>query len=116
MKTIRRMIWAVVLPLCLLAVGCETHYRGGRADFSNTSEVSVDVYRNGELQFPLAPNADGDTHVELDDDFTVLVHATGRVLGSFHVEGWRNVYEVSLQAIIYNDHVDWRTDLDDNRW
>ena len=116
MKTIRRTIWAVVLPLWLLVVGCETHYRGWRADFANTSQYAVDVYRNGDLQFTLAPNADDDCRVELDDDFTVLDYTTGQTLGSFHVDAWGGVYDVRVSAVIFDDHVDWSTDFEADDW
>ncbi|MCX7006541.1 MAG: hypothetical protein NTY53_04710 [Kiritimatiellaeota bacterium] len=116
MKTIRVVILVVMLPILMMAAGCEGDHRGWRADFSNTSTTDVDVFRNGDLQFTLAPNAGGDCRVELDDDFAVRVHATGQVLGSYHVDGWGSVYDVRVTAMIFDDHVDWSTDFDGDDW
>ena len=113
MKTMRALAGLVVV---LLSWGCESYHHGWQADFANTSQYAVDVYRNGELQFTLAPNADGDCRVELDDDFAVLDHATGQVLGSYHVDADGSVYDVRVTAIIFDDHVDWNTDIRADGW
>jgi hypothetical protein len=105
-----------LVGLALLTLGCETYQRGWRADFANTSQYAVDVYRNGDVQFTLMPNADGDCRVELDDDFAVLDHETGQTLGSFHVDAWGGVYDVRVYAVIFDDHVDWSTDFDADDW
>jgi hypothetical protein len=112
MKLMRMMVLAGLL----LAMGCETYYRGWRADFANASQYAVDVYRNGNLKFTLPPNADGDCRLDLDDDFAVLDHDTGQVLGSFHVDAWGGVYDVRVFAVIYDDHVDWSTDFGADDW
>ncbi len=106
----------LVMLLGLVGFGCETNYRGWRADFANTSPYAVEVYRNGDLQFILAPGSDDDCRVSLDDDFAVLDHDTGRVLGSFHVDAWGGVYDVRVYAVIHEDHVDWSTDFGADDW
>ena len=100
----------------MLATGCETDHRGGRADFANTAQTEVDIFRNGHLQFSLPPDTDGDCRVELGDDFAVLDRYTGQVLGSCHVDADGYVSDVRVTAIIFDDHVEWSTDIDVDDW
>ena len=112
MRTRTAISLAVVLSVLLMLPGCEWRHRDWEADFANTSPTAVDVYRNGELQFTLTPGADGNAHVDRDDAFAVLDHASGQVRGTHTVDISGDVFDIRVTAIIFDDHVDWNTEVD----
>ena len=105
---------ALVCPALLLLAGCELRHHEGEADFTNAARTSVDIFRNADLQFTLAQGADGNCRVDRDDTFTVRDHATGQVRGAHTVDISGDVLDVHITALIYEDHVDWSTDVETN--
>lgn len=105
---------AVLLAVALLGLvpGCELRRHAGEADFANTTPAAMDVFRNGDLQFTLAPGADGNCRLDRDDTFAVREHASGALRGTHTVDISGDVVDISITAIIYADHVDWSTDVE----
>jgi len=113
MKAMSAIRVALALAAWVLLTGCEWGGRNNReADFANTSPTAVDVYRNGDLQFTLAPGADGTAHLDRTDTYAVLDHATGEVRGTHTVDVSGDVINIRVTAVIYADHVDWSTEVD----
>jgi len=112
MKTFRAAMLAVALPALALLAGCEWgHNKGWDADFSNLAKTAMDVYRNGDLQFTLQPGADGSCRVDGNDVFAVLDHPSQQTRGTYNVNISDNVGDFQLTAVIYDDHVDWSTNV-----
>ena len=105
---------AVLLAVALLGLvpGCELRRHAGEADFANTTPAAMDVYRNDDLQFTLAPGADGTCRLDRDDTFAVREHDSGALRGTHTVYIAGDVVDISMTAIIYPDHVDWSTAVD----
>ena len=108
---------AACLAVALLGLvpGCELRRHEGEAGFANTTQAAMDVFRNYDLQFTLAPGADGTCRLDRDDTFTVREHASDAVRGTHTVYISGDVQDISITAIIYADQVDWSTDVDTDR-
>lgn len=103
----------MALAAWVLLSGCEWGGHNRReADFANTSPTAVDVFRNGALQFTLTPGADGTAHLDRNDTYAVLDHASGEVRGTHTVDISGDVSDIRVTAIIFADHVDWNTEVD----
>jgi len=112
MRIFPAIVLAMTLPVAALLSGCEWDHRDREVDFANAAPTAMDVYRNGALQFTLPPGADGSCHLDRNDLFAVVDHATGQVRGTHTVEFSGEVSDIRVTAVIYSDHVDWSTDVD----
>ena len=99
--------FSVLMLACLLFLSACEDPNQWTCDFDNRSSYTADIYRNGTLQFSLAPGQAQECDIECEDKLEVRDHSTGRVTGSYRANIYGDIKSVDLHANIYNDEVRW---------